>query len=76
MEYLEHIKKLREPFDHKVYAIPYAGELFEEQAKKLINYIYEDLRRKIEKLPYHTDTMGFHLDLHSVLSLLELKDKQ
>lgn len=31
------MKRLREPFDAKVYAIPYAGDLFEKQAQKLID---------------------------------------
>lgn len=41
IEYI--IKKLRKPFDNKVHAIPYAGNLFEEQAKVLADEVLKEI---------------------------------
>ena len=44
------IKKLRVPFDSKVHAIPYAGNLFEEQAKKLVQKAEQKVMKRVEEM--------------------------
>lgn len=41
------IAKLREPFDNKVYAIPYAGDLFEKQANILLSKVEAKLAKEL-----------------------------
>jgi len=72
------IEKLRKPFDQKVYAIPYAGDLFEEQAKKLIKMIMEEvkgLRHEIQQneMPLGNEQWkeGHTKCLNEVLELLD-----
>ena len=44
MSYQKDIKKYRQIFDQKVYAIPYAGDMFEELATKIVKKLLKDIK--------------------------------
>ena len=49
------LKKLREPFDCKVYAIPYAGDLFEKQTRDLLYQKHSLLLKAVREMSHLID---------------------
>lgn len=72
------LKKLRKPFDEKVYAILYAGDLFEEQARKLLEEVEKEIKNYIlaehihleNEKPY-LDSLKAQKDIQQIISKLK-----